>query len=164
MRVRFGQISLRGLDSLTNAARQWPEVADVVYPRRLWADFDKLVTRLTGDIGLVALGATLLMILLVGLCLRAQVRNRIATWEFLQLSGLSLGMIRLALLWQETLAGIMGGFGAALLIYGLSRFYSWLLLRPVHFPLGFYLLLIAASILLAFAAGLLSPPRKVRLQ
>ena len=164
VRVRFGRISLRGLDSLTATARQWPEVTDVVYPRRLWADFDKLVSRLTGDVGFAALGATLLMILLVGLCLRAQVRNRVATWEFLQLSGLSLGMIRLALLWQETLAGLMGGLGAAVLIYGLSRFYSWLLLRPVHFPAGFYLLLPLAAILLAFAAGLLSPPRKVRLQ
>jgi cell division protein FtsX len=164
VRVRFGKISLRGLDSLTALARQWPEVSDVVYPRRLWADFDRLVSRLTGDIGLAALGATVLMLLLVGLCLRAQVRNRAATWEFLQLSGMSLGMIRLALLWQETLAGVMGGLGAAVLLYALTRFYSWLLLCPVAFPPAFYLLLIIASILLAFLAGLLSPPRKVRLQ
>ena len=48
VRVRFGKISLRGLDSLTATAKHWPEVSDVVYPRRLWADFDRLISRLAG--------------------------------------------------------------------------------------------------------------------
>jgi cell division transport system permease protein len=157
VRVRFGNANLRTLDSLSTAAKSWPEVADVVFPRRLWTDLEHSIARFQGGIGLGALAFALVVIFLVGLCLRAQVRNRASTWDFLVLSGISRRALSLAFLTQQSMVGLVGGILACALLSGLTTFYGWLFLHPTAFPVWFYLCVILSSILLSILSGLMSP-------
>lgn len=159
VRVRFGRTNLNVLDSLATEAKGWPDVADVVYPRAAWSNVDKLAARLEGGFGIGTGALALVVLVLVGLCLRAQVRNRAETWDFLLLMGASMGSIRLSLLVQQLAVGLFGGLGACALLGGLMLFVHWLTLRPVGIPFWFYLSVTLAAILLAILAGLLSPKR-----
>jgi cell division protein FtsX len=159
VRVRFGSTSLQVLDSLTDAARGWPDVRGVFYPRRLWSDLGRLVQRMKHEFGPLLGIASLAALVLVGLSLRAQIRYRTATWEFLQLLGMSDRTFGLVLLVQELLIGAAAGFGAVCLLGLLTWFYTWLFLRVVAFPFWFYLLVCLASVSLSLIAGLFSPRR-----
>jgi cell division protein FtsX len=159
VRVRFGATNLRVLDSLATTARTWPEVSDVVYPRRLWTDFERSIARFQGGMAVGASGFTLLLIFLVGLCLRAQVRNRQATWEFLVLSGISRQTLTLTFLTQQLTVGVFGGLAACGVLSGLASVYGWLFLHPMSFPSWFYFAVYLSAILLAVISGLLSPRR-----
>ena len=72
VRVRFGRITLPTVDSLTSAAQKWPEVAQVVYPRRLWNDVDHFIARFHSGLGTTAVVFIIMVIALVGLCMRAK--------------------------------------------------------------------------------------------
>lgn len=159
VRVRFGVIDIRKLDSLTAAARQWPEVATVSYPRRLWDDLERIADRLQGGVGVFTLTASLLVLLLVGLCLRAQVRNRSAQWEYLLLAGLHPRAIAVALLFQELIVGFAGGLAACCVLWGLTSAYTWLFFRAIALPLWFYGVTVLLGLLLAVLSGLMSPRR-----
>jgi cell division protein FtsX len=159
IRVRFGNLSLETLDSLAGAARQWPQVADVAYPRATWSSVDKLSARLQGSFGTGAAGIALAILILVGLCLRAQVRNRADTWDFLLLIGSSPRTIRMALFVQQLAVGLLGGLLTCALLTGLALFVRWLSLRPVGVPLWFYVCAVLLAILLSILAGQLSPRR-----
>ena len=159
VRVRFGRLNLQTLDSLATSARRWPEVADVAYPRAAWSSVDRLSARLQGGFGTGAAALTLVILVLVGLCLRAQVRNRADTWELLLLMGSSARTIRLALFVQQLIVGLLGGLLACGLLTGLSLFLRWLTLRPVEIPLWFYVSTILVAILLSILSGQLSPRR-----
>jgi cell division protein FtsX len=159
VRVRFGGINLKVLDSLTADARRWPDVAEVSYPRRLWDDLENLASRFQGGLGVVAAALTILVVGLVGLCLRAQVRNRSGQWEFLLLSGIHPWMVSLSLLIQQILVGILGGFAACGVLYGLTAGYSWLFFRTIVLPVWFYAGMVLLASVLAIIAGLLSPRR-----
>jgi cell division protein FtsX len=162
VRVRFRAASVRFLDSLAAIAQRWPEVSAVVYPRRLWSDLQTLADRLRGGLGLSAALFTLVVVGLVGLCLRAQVRNRAATWEFLMLSGASRNLLGLTLLIQEIAVGLAGGLAACGILILLSMVYRWLFLRNVTFPLWFFAVVGLLALLLSVMAGLLSPRRFAR--
>jgi cell division transport system permease protein len=159
VRVRFGRLNLQTLDSLAASARRWPEVADVAYPRAAWSSVDRLSARLQGGFGTGAAALTLVILVLVGLCLRAQVRNRADTWELLLLMGSSARTIRLALFVQQLVVGLLGGLLACGLLTGLGLFLRWLTLRPVEIPLWFYVSTILVAILLSILAGQMSPRR-----
>jgi cell division transport system permease protein len=159
VRVRFGRLNLQTLDSLATSARRWPEVADVAYPRAAWSGVDRLSARLQGGFGKGAAAFTLVILVLVGLCLRAQVRNRADTWDLLLLMGSSPRTIRLALFVQQLAVGVLGGVLACGLLTGLSLFLRWLTLRPVEIPLWFYASTTLAALLLSILAGQLSPRR-----
>ncbi|HEY3295690.1 MAG TPA: permease-like cell division protein FtsX [bacterium] len=159
VRVRFGRITLAQVDSLTEAARRWPEVSQVVYPRSLWQDVDRFIERFQGGLGLAAMGFILAAIGLVGLCLHAQVRNRAATWEFLRLSGASGSTLRLSVFVQGALAGALAGIAASALLYGLTAIYGWLFLREVSLPLSFYGMAWLAAVLSGLLAGIFSVRR-----
>jgi len=159
VRVRFGRLSLQTLDSLAASACRWPEVADVAYPRAAWSSVDKLSARLQGGFGTGAAVLTLLILVLVGLCLRAQVRNRADTWELLLLIGSSPRTIRLALFVQQLAVGLLGGLLACGLLTGLGLFLRWLSLRPVEVPLWFHFCALLAAMLFSILAGQLSPRR-----
>jgi cell division protein FtsX len=159
VRVRFGKVNLRTLDSLAAVAEKWPDVANVAYPRTAWSSMDKLAARLQGKFGWGSAGFAIVILVLVGLCLRAQIRNRAETWDFLLLMGASPHTIRLALLVQQLAVGLLGGLIACGMLAGLALFFHWLLLRPIEIPFWFYMCVVLAAVLLAVLAGLLSPRR-----
>jgi cell division protein FtsX len=159
VRVRFGAATLDVLDSLTHAAQTWPGVRGVFYPRRLWSDLGRIVQRMRSEFGPLLGLLSIVALGLVGLCLRAQVRYRAATWDFLQLIGLSDRTFGMVLLVQELAVGICAGAAAMVLMSLLSWFYSWLFLRTVEFPLWYYFLVMLTAISLALVAGLFSPRR-----
>jgi cell division protein FtsX len=159
IRVRFGRLHLESLDSLADLARGWPEVADVAYPRAAWSSVDRLAERLQGGFGRGGAALTLAILILVGLCLRAQVRNRADTWEFLPLMGSAARTIRVALFVQQLAVGILGGVLACVLLASLGLFLRWLTLRPVGIPLWFYAGTLLAGVVLSILAGQISPRR-----
>ncbi|MBI5060597.1 hypothetical protein HZB60_12560 [candidate division KSB1 bacterium] len=159
VRVRFGAATLDLLDSLTTSAKSWPDVRGVFYPRRLWSDLGRMVQRLRGEFGPLLGVLSLVALGLVGLCLRAQIRYRAATWEFLQLIGLSDRTFGLILLVQELAIGVAAGSSAIFLLKVLTWFYTWLFLRSVGFPVWFYLLCLITAVSLSLIAGLVSPRR-----
>ncbi|RPH93840.1 hypothetical protein EHM69_09130 [candidate division KSB1 bacterium] len=157
VRVHFAGININSLDSMASAAKSWPEVTNVVYPRALWSDIQRTGSRIQGMVGWSAAVLAFVVFVLVGLCLRAQVRNRAETWEFLILSGISSGIINLSLLVQEVLVGLLGGVVACGFVAGLAAVASWLSLREVSLPAWFYLFICGIAILFSVIAGLLSP-------
>ena len=159
LRVRFGQTDLKTLDSLTSAAARWPGVINVVYPRQLWNRLNDLLRSASGSTAWFAGVLSLLSVLLVGLCLRAQVRYRAATWELVSLCGMSERTLGLSLLMQEGVIGCLGGLLACGVLWVLSLLLGWLLLHTVALPGWFYLLVWLASIALGILAGMLSPKR-----
>jgi cell division transport system permease protein len=159
VRVRFSRLNLQTLDSLAGFARSWPEVADAAYPRAAWSSVDRLAARLQGGFGKGAAALALVILAQVGLCLRAQVRNRAETWELLLLMGSSARTIRLALFVQQLAVGLLGGLLACGLLTGLGLFLRWLTLRPLEIPLWFYVSTVLAAMLLSILAGQLSPRR-----
>lgn len=159
VRVRFGKVDLKTLDSLATTAKSWPDVANVAYPRTAWLSMDKLAARLQGKFGWGSAGLAVIILILVGLCLRAQIRNRADTWDFLLLMGASPQTIRMSLLVQQLVIGIVGGLIACGMLAGIALFLHWLLLRPIEIPLWFYVCIVLAALLLAVLAGLLSPRR-----
>lgn len=159
IRVRFGHTTLPVLDSLTAAARAWPGVIGVSYPRKLWDDLQRIAGRVQGRFALIAGVFVVFLMGIVGLCLRAQVRNRAAAWEFLILSGISPRTLGMSLLVQQLSVGVLAGMGAGLLLWLLTRAYGWLILRPVGLPFWYYVAAGLVALLLAVLAGLLSPRR-----
>ncbi|MBU0508276.1 permease-like cell division protein FtsX [bacterium] len=159
VRVRFGHAELRTLDSLGEAAERMPEVSQVVFPRTLWTDLERLGSRVQGGFGWIAALAVLVAIVLVGFCLRAQVRIHQATWEFLAVMGTSRRTFDLTLFIQEILIGAFGGLLACAGLVLLTSAYTLLLLRPISFPFWFHLTVWLTAILLAIIAGLVSPRR-----
>lgn len=159
VRVRFAAASLETLDSLSLVAEQWPEVAQVVYPRSVWSDLERLRARLRSGVAMLATGIALLSLGLVGLCLRAQVRNRADTWEFLMLMGVSQQTLSLSVLMQEAAVGLLGGIAASAVLAVLASVYGWLFLREVSFPFWFYVSTSLAAIVLCVLAGVLTPRR-----
>jgi cell division protein FtsX len=159
VRVRFGHTTLPVVDSLTASAKSWPGVAQVVYPRRLWSDVDRFIERFRGNLGIAAGGFVLVILVLVGLCIHAQVRNRAATWEFLTLSGASTGTLRLSVFVQGAFIGLVAGLIACGILYALMAAYSWLFIRPVNLPLLFYAAGWLASVILGIIAGVFSARR-----
>jgi cell division protein FtsX len=156
VRVRFGRTTLATVDSLTASAKQWPGVAQVVYPRRLWGDVDRFISRFRGNLGLGSSAAVLLIFALVALCLRAQVRNRGAIWEFLRFSGASTGTLRVSVLLQGALIGLFAGLLAGAILLLLVSGYGWLFFRDVALPLEFYAIAWLFSILLGLLASSVS--------
>ncbi len=157
VRVRFAQTDMTTLDQLTKEASAWSEISEVVYPRTLWSDLQRLASRVQSTFGWPTALFAIVVIGLVGLCLRAQVRNLRATWEFLILSGMSRQTMSLSLLVQAGIVGLIAGLIACGLLSALTSAYSLLLLRDVAFPLWFHLSVILVSVLLAVIAGLFSP-------
>ncbi|MFZ5433354.1 MAG: cell division protein FtsX [Calditrichota bacterium] len=157
VRVRFAQTDMTTLDQLTKEASAWSEISEVVYPRTLWSDLQRLASRVQSKFGWPTALFAIVVIGLVGLCLRAQVRNLRATWEFLILSGMSRQTMSLSLLVQAGIVGLIAGLIACGLLSALTSAYSLLLLRDVAFPLWFHLSVILVSVLLAVIAGLFSP-------
>ncbi len=157
IRIRFGHTEINTVDSLTSAARHWPGVRAVVYPRKLWSEVTRWVSRLRGDIGLSAFLLSFVAVGLVGLCLRAQVRYRTATWEFLSLLGMSHRTLTLALVAQELIVGILGAIGSVLALWLICGFAGWLLVREVALPFWYYVSVFLGGCTLSLVAGLLSP-------
>jgi cell division protein FtsX len=162
IRVQFGFADQSVLDSLTEAARQWEGVSTVAYPKKLWGEISRLMDRLTGNLGIAAFVFALIAVGLVGLCLRAQVRNRMESWEFLSLFGMSQATLNLALLSHELIVGITGGILACGILLLSTVGLSWLLLHTISFPIWFYLSICLLSIALSVLAGLFSPRRSFR--
>ena len=156
VRVRFGRTTLRTVDSITAAARNWPEVAQIVYPRRLWSDADRFISRFQGGLGAGAAAFVILAALLAGLCIRAQVRNRTAVWEFLRLCGASARTLRLSVLIHSGLCGIIAGLGSCGLLYGLTATYGWLFLHEASLPIPLYLAAWFSALALSILAGMFS--------
>jgi cell division protein FtsX len=159
IRVRFGQVSLTTLDSLTHSAQSWPGVAGVVYPKQLWNRLNQIMDNIQGTTGWIAVLFALAAIALVGLCIRAQVRYRAPTWELMSLLGMSNSTLGISLLIHEAIIGILGGLLTCLLLYVLTIFAGWLLLHEVGFPLWFYLTVSFSAIALSILAGIFSPRR-----
>ncbi len=159
IRVRFGKITATVIDSLASNAQKWNGVKAVVYPRRLWLEVAKWSEKLRGELGLIGGLIALIATGLVGLCLRAQMRYRIATWEFLSLIGLSDRTMALTTLVQQIVVGLFGGILACLFLWLLSQFYTWMLLRDVSFPSWSYLITVVVACILSTLAGLLSPKK-----
>jgi cell division protein FtsX len=160
IRVQFTHTNLSVLDSLSAAVRTEPGVRAVTYPRELWTKTSNLMSRLQGDVGLFAVVLALLSVGLVGLCMRAQVRNRASTWELLSLLGLSDRSFGHALLVQELCIGVGAGLLACALLWSLSVLFSWVFIRAVSFDFWFYVLIVLAAISLALLAGLFTPRRR----
>lgn len=159
IRVRFNATSQTTLDSLVFAARRWSGVNAVAYPKKLWSEINGLLDRLTGQLGYAAALLSLVSMVLVGLCLRAQVRNRTESWDFLSLFGMSTATFNLALFAQELIVGFIGGLLACLILLFLTAGYSWLFLRPLALPFWFYACIWMMAMVLAILAGLFSPRR-----
>ncbi len=160
LRVRCSETNKTKLDSLISVARQWPEVTAVVFPRQVWDDLAKLASKLDRWLWLAALPLLMLTLVLAALCLRAQVRNRATTWEFLSLLGLSRSSISMALLTQQIIIGILAGLFTASVVWGATYAFQWLLLRDLALPPLFLLAAISSPILLALLAGLASRPMR----
>lgn len=159
IRVRFGHADLSTLDSLARSAEALPDVARVVFPRTLWTDLERLALRVRGQFGWIGGLIALLSMGLIGFCLRAQVRNLRATWEFLAILGMSHRTLSLTLLVQRFIVGTLGGLLACGVLVLLTTAYSLFLLRPVAFPLWFHVTIWLIALALTLLAGLLSPRR-----
>jgi cell division transport system permease protein len=159
IRVRFGRVDLKTLDSLTNSASKLNGVTGVVYPKQLWNRLNELMDDIRGSTGWLAILLAVAAIALVGLCMRAQVRYRAPTWELVSLMGMSERTLGMSLLIQEGAIGFFGGLIACLLLYLLTFFASWTLLHEVGFPMWFYLTVWLAALALTILAGILSPRR-----
>jgi len=161
VRVRFRPTTLHMMDSLASVARGWPEVSAVSYPRRLWSELQILATRLESGLGVSAIIFVVLVIIAVGFCLRAQMRNRSATWDFLALIGMPQHVIRQSLLVQEALIGVAGGLIACGILAVAASAVEWLLLGDLRLPFWFYPCTAVLAIALAYVAGIFSPRRFV---
>lgn len=159
VRVRFGNANLSTLDSLAEAATALREVTRVVFPRTLWTDLERLALRVRGGFGWIGSLMAFLSLFLIGFCLRAQVRNLKATWEFLAILGMSHRTLGLTLLVQKLIVGAMGGLLACGVLILLTTAYSLFLLRPVSFPFWFHLTVWLTAVAMTLIAGLISPRR-----
>jgi len=159
VRVRFSRANAALVDSLATSAKTWSGVSDVVYPKRLWQEIEDLRSKLRGRLGLSAALFSLAVIVLVGLCFRAQIRNRAATWEFLLLSGVSSQTVGMSLLVQELVVGLIAAAVAVLILYGAAALASWLLLQQLVLPLWVYASTCLIALVITVLAGVLSPRR-----
>jgi len=157
IRVRFGETTLPTLDSLTREAESWAGVAGVIYPRQLWNRLEELMRSIQGSSGISAVALGIIAIILLGLCLRAQIRYRAGTWELVGLLGMSERTMGIALLVQEVVIGICGGLVACGMLYLLTVVLGWLLLHNVLLPTWYYGSVWLGSIALSVLAGALSP-------
>ncbi len=160
LRVKCAATREATLDSLFAVARQWPEVSAVVFPRQAWDDLAKLVNKLDRWLWLAAIPLLVLTLILTALCLRAQVRNRAATWEFLSLLGMSRLSLAMALLTQQISIGILGGLMTVTVVWGATLAFQWLLLRDLDLPPLFVVASILSSILLSILAGIAARPTR----
>lgn len=160
LRVRCAETRVTILDSLTAVARQWPEVSAVVFPRQAWDELAKLASKLDRWLWLAALPLLVITLALAALCLRAQVRNRAATWEFLSLLGMPQSLLSIALLIQQITIGMLAGLFTMGVVWGAIRAFQWLLLRDLALPPIFLPTVVLSPIFLALLAGLASRPAR----
>jgi cell division protein FtsX len=155
VRVRFGKTTIRTVDSLAAIAGHWPEVTQAVYPKRLWADLERFEERSRSVIAGAVLLFGLVIVGLVGLCLRAQISYREKEFDFLRLTGASRWTLRWARLFHQVVVGIVGGLLGTLLLWGMCNVSTYLLLRDLTLPIQFYGATALASVVVALIAGLL---------
>ena len=160
IRVQFASPDSVQVDSVVNAARRWAEVSAVSYPRQVWADLDQLVRRIDRWLYILAVPLLIVTLLLTALCLRAQVRYRAATWEFLALLGMSRGAFRTALFTQQFIVGIFAGLASCCVLYIAAYGIEWLLLREFFLPVQTLAVVLLSAVLLASVSGILSKSRQ----
>ena len=160
VRVQFEAQNIGVMDSLLTVARAWPEVTAAVFPNQIWQDINALADRVNRWLWQGAIPIFIIMLVLVALCLRAQIVNRSATWEFLALLGMSRASLRAVVVTQQALIGIAAGSFTCAFLWLAKQGAEWLLLREVSLPVPFYVLTIVLPLMSAFFAGLASRPTR----
>jgi cell division protein FtsX len=154
VRAHFAEPHAQTVDSLASIARQWPNVTSVVYPRNAWNDLTRLIDKVRRWLMIGALPLYIFTLILTALCLRAQVRNRKTTWEFLSLLGMSRATSLMALSTQQLVVGVLAGMLSCGLLWGTVHVSQWLLLHEFRLPALYFISTLLAGIVTAQLAGL----------
>lgn len=157
VRVKLKSPSPSAVEQFLGDVRQWSGVLQVVYPRELWQKFETWISALRGRTGYFAGALALAGWVLVGLSLRAILRNRRNAWHLLLLLGLKPRELEIVQLLIELVIGTIAGLIAAALIHLGWTVSQWLLATPLPPPTAYVPGSLAVAICLAVLAGIWAP-------
>lgn len=157
VRVKLKSPSPAAVEQFLGDVSQWPGVLQVVYPHDLWQKFENWIAALRGRTGYFAGALALAGWALVGLSLRAILRNRRPAWHLLLLLGLRPRELEIVQLVMELVIGTVAGLIAAALIHFGWTVSQWLLSTPLPAPTAYVPGSLAVAICLAVLAGIWAP-------
>jgi len=153
LRVKLREPTLESLDTFLTEISDRPGVLQAVYPRDLWLRLEEWIAALRGRIAFVVGAFSLLGWILVGLSLRAILKNRRTAWQLLILLGIQPRDLELTQLLLEICLGVFAGLIAAVVIQGGLILASWFLLGPIETPTNWILISVTISTGLVILAG-----------
>jgi len=157
IRVRLNSSSQPAIEAFQSEIERWPGVLHVVYPKELWQKFDNWISALRGRTGYVALAFAIGSWVLVGLSLRAMLRNRSGAWRLLLLLGLRPRELEVTQLLIELFLGLLGGLIASGVVFTAWTLAQWLLATPLPMPGAILAGSTVVAVLLAILAGVWAP-------
>jgi len=157
LRVKLRKPTPEQIELFVDEVTTWPGVLRAVYPRDLWRKFDAWMAALRGRVALIVGAFAVLGWLLVGLSLRAILKNRRSAWQLLTMLGIKPRDLEFVQLKIELVLGLLAGvLAVALIRLGLVTA-EWLLLSSIEPPSGWVLGCIGTALLLAVLAGIWAP-------
>ncbi len=157
LRVQLRNPMPERIELFIDEVAAWPGVLQAVYPRDLWRKFDKWMAALRGRVAVIVGLIALIGWALVGLSLRAILRNRRSAWQLLSMLGIKPRDLEVLQLNIELVLGLFAGAFAVGIIYLGLVAAGWLLLRPIEAPTGWIPGCLAMAILLSVLAGIWAP-------
>lgn len=157
LRVKLRNPSPERIDLFADEVSAWPGVLQAVYPRDLWRKFDAWMEALRGR---VAYFVGMLAIIgwgLVGLSLRAILKNRRSAWKLLTMLGIKPRDLEWVQLLMELVLGLLAGALAVCIIHLGIIAAGWLLVSPIEPPTAWVFGCIGTALLLAVLAGVWAP-------
>lgn len=157
LRVKLRKPTPEQIELFVDEVATWPGVLRAVYPRDLWRKFDAWMAALRGRAALIIGALAVLGWLLVGLSLRAILKNRRSAWKLLTMLGIKPRDLEFVQLMIEIVLGLLAGVLAVGLIHLGLVAAEWLLLSSIEPPSGWVLGCFGTSLLLSVLAGIWTP-------
>ncbi len=157
LRVKLRNPMPERIEHFVDEVTAWPGVLQAVYPRDLWRKFDAWMAALRGKAALIIGALAVLGWLLVGLSLRAILKNRRSAWQLLTMLGIKPRDLEFVQLKIEIVLGLLAGLLAVTLIHFGLVAAGWLVLTAIEPPAGWVLGCIGTALLLAVLAGIWAP-------
>jgi cell division protein FtsX len=157
LRVKLRAPTRESLDRFVEEISNRPGVVLAVYPRDLWERLDLWIADLRGKTAYMIGALALLGWILVGLSLRAILKNRATAWQLMLRLGIRPRDLEVVQLLIELVLGLFAGLMAVLTLRFGMIFLVWLFQTPIPAPSGWVLLTLGCAIALSILAGLWAP-------
>lgn len=157
LRVKLREPTPERIAGFITHAQSWAGVRKVVYPRELSGKLDNWIAALRGRVGIVIALAALIGWTLVGLSIRAMLRNRRAAWQLLLLTGIRPMRLLFVQLIIMFALGIMAGLVSIVILNTAIQVGSWLFLSTLATPTVWPIWCLAAATMLGLLAALWAP-------